>query len=75
MSDMGETDTLRQDGQRPAAQRQDLVPDRSWHSDPPALDLGRYPDGAAKTLVTSRRGPGHSDNPNHGRGYLDKGLA
>jgi len=77
MSDMGETDTLRQNGLRPVAQRQDLVPDRSRHSDPRALDRGTYPDGAPITLVASRREPGHSDNLNHGHGhgYLDRGLA
>jgi len=74
MSDMGETDTLRQDGLRPVAPRQDLMPDRSRHSDPRALDLGRYQDGAGKTLVASRRAPGRSDHLNHGHRYVDMGL-
>lgn len=75
MSDTGETDTLSQNGLRPVAQRQDLMPERSRRSGPRALDRGTYPEASAKSLVASRREPGCGHDLDHGNGYCDRGLS
>jgi hypothetical protein len=77
MSDMSETENVREERLRRAAQRQGLLLVKSRGSGAKTFDLGTYVlvDAATNTLVAGDDETGYGHDLNNVESYLNRGLS